>query len=551
MTTRAQYTDKKNAELEVFLDNAHQTATQGSDAVLDTAAIRSATPELLSRASLPADVQETLELMPNDQQTRVLDSVLMGAESYRQSHGVLPTGDVIRAALQQGRSAAANLDSKGRVLDSVGSTDHHDQFSAQPNRIVVAITAAIAEAIPYATYLPTDIGSNEARLGIVSHQTGSAFGAYALNDLLDGVYVGETYVSSERRISLALDGTREAATGKVTGQIGGTEDTPLLRGRSIVLVNGFPVAYESHNAPASAPTSPVSGGVKLGATHHVISGTVNPDTGDVALAFSPALPAGTSVEVEGFIDFEKAPGLAPSIITQVQTYSLFAAPWRVLADQSVDSRTQYQNELGLDLQSENLMAIRNQAGMERHYASMRKLMALAKSNAKVYNFDWDGQKQEKTRAQIWQDSMSVIGQADQQMCEDTMDHGITHLYVGKRIGAQLQSLPPDLFQSSGLTVRPGVFRLGRAFGRYEVYYSPKVIEEQVGAAQILAIGRSNQVARCPIVLGDAVPPTFLPLATGTDMKSRQAFYARNFTSINPHQPSAMGAALINVTNLGL
>lgn len=557
MTTRAQYTDPNGAILESFLDSAVATATNGGESVFDSAAAKSASAEILKKVDLPADVQRVVALMPDDQQHRVMDAVLIGASVYQREHGVLPTGDLIQAAMQQAGSAAHRLDAHGRVLDKgntfdgVGSTSHHDQLSAQPNKIVVAITSAIAEAIPFGTYLPTDIGSNEARLGIVSHQAGSTFGSYAQNALLDGINTGNTYISSERRVTLTLDGTRENATGKITGVVGGSEDTPLLRGRCIVHINGFPCAYESSNTQSSAANSPISGGLRIGSTDYTVSGTVTVATGAVALAFTPALPVGTVVEIEGFIDFEKAPNLAPSIITQVQTFNLYAVPWRVLADQTIDSKTQYANELSLDLQSENLIAIRNQAGMERHYASLNKLKALAVANAETYDFDWSGQKQDKTRARIWQDFIAVLGIADQKMAENTMDHGITHIYVGKKLAAQFLTLPREIFVPSGIVARPSIYRVGTLFGRFEVYYTPKGLVEDSSGAQMLCIGRSNQVARCPIVLGDAVAPTFLPLAMDGSLKYRNAYYARNFTSVNPHQPSAMGAAVINVTNLGM
>src|SRR5690606_7187100 len=118
---------------------------------------------------------------------------------------------------------------------------------------------------------------------------------------------------------------------------------------------------------------------------------------------------------------------------QVSTYSLFASPWRALTDQTIDSKTQYSNELSLDLQSENLMAVRNQFAMERHYGSLFKLLALAKNNAATYDFAWATQGVEKTRARIWQDAMAIIGVVDQVMAENTMDHGITHMYVGKNV----------------------------------------------------------------------------------------------------------------------
>lgn len=556
MTTRAQYLDPQAADIENFTDSMYDRARNGSDATLDSAAMSATNADLITSDNLPTEIAETIALMPEAERTRVLDAIVYGADVFNREHGFMPTADLIQAALQQGRSAAHRFDAAGRhMLDSVGtagSTDHHDQISSQPNRIVVAITSAIAEAIPFATYLPTDIGSNEARLGIVSHQAGSQFGDYVVGELMDGINVGKPYISSERRVILTKAGDLLSATGKITGRTGGSENTPLLRGRTIVYVNGFPVAFESHNTASSAANSPISGTVNISGTDYAISGTVTVATGAVALAFAPALPnANVVVEVEGFIDFEVAPELAPRVITQVQTYRLFANPWRVLADQTIDSKTQYQNELSLDLQSENLIAIRNQFGMERHYMTLAKLKALAVSNQRTYDFDWTGQKSDKTRARIWQDFIAVLGIADQVMAEDTMDHGITHLYVTKTLMAQFMTLPTDIFVPSGITARPSIFRVGTLFKKFEVYYTPKGLTEGGGSAQMLCIGRSPQVARCPVVLGDAVAPTYLPLAMGNDMKTRSAFYARNFTSVNPHQPSARGAALITVTNLGM
>lgn len=551
MTTRAQYIDHRAAEFENFIDHSHATACDGNSAALDSAAIKSTSKSILEKGNLPPELQEIVSLVSEDRQAQVLDSVLMGSNIFLQEHGTLPTGDVLQAACQQALAASKRIDANGHLLDSVGSTEHHDQLSAQANRIVVAITSAIAEMIPFGTLLPTDIGSNEAKLGIVSHQAGSLAGGYIVGELLDGVNIGKPYISSERTVTLTLAGDRATATGKITGVVGGSENTPLLRARTIVLVNGYPCAYELPNTAATVANSPLSGSINIAGTDYAISGTVTVATGAVSLAFSPALPVGTVVSAEGYIDYEVAPQLAPSILTQVQTFSLFAVPWRVHASQTVDSKTQYANELGLSLEGENMMAVRNQFAMERHYMALQKLKNLALNNARTYDYDWAGQKAEKTRAQIWQDAMAVIGVADQQMAEDTMDHGITHMYVGKKLAAQFQSLPPELFVSSGITVRPGIYRVGRAFGRYEVYYSPKIVEEGSGTAQILCIGRSNQVARCPIVMGDAVAPTNLPVAMGTDLKSRTAFYARNFTSVNPHVPSAKGAAVINITNFGL
>ena len=131
----------------------------------------------------------------------------------------------------------------------------------------------------------------------------------------------------------------------------------------------------------------------------------------------------------------------------------------------------------------------------------------------------------------------------------TMNHGVTHIYVGKYIAAQMRGLPSTIFEPSGISDRPGIYRVGRLFGLVDVYYTPKGLNDAANAGQILAVGRATDVTRNPIVLGDAVAPTVTPLSIGGDLKRGAGFYARNFTAVNPHEYSSQGAALINVTNL--
>jgi hypothetical protein len=125
------------------------------------------------------------------------------------------------------------------------------------------------------------------------------------------------------------------------------------------------------------------------------------------------------------------------------------------------------------------------------------------------------------------------------------------MYVGKFMAAMFRSLDSTLFQSSGITDRPGIFRVGKLFGVYEVYYSPKVVNEAAdgSTSEIICVGRSTQTARCPIIMGDASAPMFEPLGTTETLKTGYGFNARSFNRVNPHQMSAVGCTVITVKNL--
>jgi hypothetical protein len=546
------YSTNSTREVAAFLDSVGSQLAEGPNAgkaVLDSIKNESG-------ISAPKHLQSLLGKVGADNETKVLDAVAAGISHFKSEHGVEPTADVIEAALQQGDIAFNGIDLRGNVLDSATS-GHHDQMSLQPNRAVVAVLSAIAEAIPFASYLPVDIASNQGKLAILSHMAGDTFGDYAANGLMDGTSVGDVYASSSRMVRFTITGdapyTSKFTKTNLANDPGfcdaGGVGVPVLRGRTIVYVNGIPAAMDSSQGVAA--NSPISGGIKVNGVDYSIVGTVTVASGAISITPTPDFPDSFKVTAQAFIDYEAAPALIPNVLVRADVYDIYANPWRVKTGISIDASGQIKNELGLDADSEALMAIRTQMAMERHYQALRMAKLLASNNTESFDFAYATQIAEKNRAEIWTDFQSVMGLADQRMANATMDHGITHLYASAWVVAQWEGLPRDLWEPSGVAKRPGIYRAGRLFGKYEVYYAPKggpTDNAQLTTSEILAVGRSSQVARCPIVLGDAVAPTFLPLARNADLVDQSAMYARDFTVVNPHQPSALGCALVTVSN---
>lgn len=551
--------NKETAAAGKFTEQLRENSVNKERGTFDSAAANDFVLDAVgqSESIVPETLQALFDEVGPTCAATISKAILDGVAEYEAMHGVSVPADVMEYAFHMAYGTTDKA-KKIMALDSANNT-HADNLSLQPNRAVVAIFSALMEAIPFAHYLPADIGSNEGKLGIVTHQAGSHFGLYAANGGMDGTSSGDPYISSSR-----IHATTNAAgahTGQLTS-VQATRDTcaavagdvvavNLLRGRSQVYVNGKIVAREI--SASGSGNSTVSGSVVIDATTYQIGGTINTDTGVIALTSTPALNNAVPVHVEGFLDFDRQPSLTPSIITNVEMFSLFAKPWRVYTQHSIDAQTQMSNELGLDPYSESLIALQNQFANERHYEVLAKAMRLAaySSNIATFSMDWTTQGAQKMRAEILQDMQSTLGVVSQQMAIDTMSYGLSHLYVGKYMAAMMLGLPSTVWQPSGVQARPGIFRLGRLFNQYDVYYTPKILTETSSASQILCIGRAPDVARNPFVLGDAVPATVIPLGVGVDLKRGAGFYARNFTEVNPYAPAAAGVALINVTNMGL
>ena len=545
-----QYNKQSTNEVQIFVSALKENAQSGG--TFDSAGANNFINGALSQNDVvvPDSLQAVLSSVSDKEVDGILRAVLDGASSYQRAHGQEMPADVLEQALHSAYSTTP--EGQKAALDSIGTSLQSAMPSYQSNRAIVAILTTTTEAIPFVHYLPADIKSNQAKLAILTHTAGSAGGFYAEGSILDGAHSGERYISAARDHVLT-----HGASGALTGKITATQKTAdscdpagtvakLVRGSAIVYVNGLRVASEY---ASNLKSSPISGSVVIAGVTHAISGTIDTDNGNIALVATPELPSTAEVLVEAFIDYERQTDLTPSIITGVETFDMYANSWRATTTQSMDSRTQMNNELGLDSYSEGVIAIQAQFANERHYDVLRKARRVGACNKDTFNFNWVAAGDYKVRADIWRDFSAVLGAASQRMALLTMNHGITHLYVGEKIASQMLGLPTDMWQPSGITTRAGIYRLGRLFGKYDVYYTPRVVKDEAESAEILCIGQASDVTRNAFILGDAVAPTVIPLATNSDLKTGAGYYARNFTSVNPHAPSAQGAALITVTNL--
>ena len=557
----ANHASEATKSVAAFVDNLTAAVTTGGATFDSVAADTFASEALNQTTGLPATLTALLDDVNGknidlggksvSHRSVIMQSILDGVNAYTAEHGEAPSADMVEAALYQGYSTTDEARNKLAKLDSVSATSNHmDPISLQPNRAVVAIYSSMAEAIPIASYLPFDLGSNESPLIVVQNIAGSNSGTMKAGDLLDGLNAGSPYISTSRIIKLV------AGKGKVTATMTDEETCDptgptvnLMRGRTIIYVQGLVAGAEISSTAAA--TSMIGGSIVFGTTEHVLSGNVKPDTGEIDVSFTPALPANMAVHAEAFIDLEKQPQLTPIFGVQALKYSMKAYAFRALTQVSIDANTQFTNEIGMTPESHSLLAMRNQLGNERHYHVLRQAERLAMNNVGDYEFNWATQGLQKTRNQIAQDIMAAIFPLEQAMANATMDHGITHMYVDEVMAATLQCCDSTVFRASGVAPRPSIYRLGTLLGKYEVYMNPRA--RKAGAnpdvSKILCVGRSTQAGRNPFVLGDAVAPMAVPVATGSDMVNKSGLYGRNFTSVNPHTPSAKGCAILTVTGL--
>lgn len=533
-----------------FFDNVGDAAGKSNTGLLDSTAAE----YLLREPRVPTIVQEALSVFDERYHAGVLDAVRQGADNYQQRHGRAPSALDLTTSLSRAIVDMAPMNSLRipGVLDSATNL-HHDQISLQPARAIQSILALFDEMHPVAAYLPTDTNSNEARLLVTGHQAQSDFGDYSSGDSLNGVDSGNAYFEGERYLSLGNAGGASfnvTVTARNGLQAGPTNRAmKLLRGRTIVYVNGLPVAREAEIQGGTGPNA-IAGQVTLAGTAHGIAGSANSDTGDVTFTFSPALPAGNEVCIAAYVDYERDEE-APTVGIFTQVYKLFAHASRGLTTLSIDAQTQYSQEVGMDARGQLQMALRSQFASERFYRCNVKALAIARGFQATWDYDFTSQIAQKDYYQMWLNLAPLLGLESQKMAERTIDHGIDTLFMTGNLAALCRGLPSVIWEPSGIIYRPAPYRMGRLFGMYDVYYVPRGLTESADfkSSQILAMGRGSNVARNMLVMGDAVPGMVVPIATGKNMNANDGFYTRAFSEVNPHYQSSLGATLINVINI--
>jgi len=503
-----QYNNATDTEVQHFMDSVGITPTT---AQVDTdKLIRQLTSQSVPEP-IDAYIDSVATVTGNGDRARdsVAQALSKGVDAFITAHGRAPTADVITHAIKQGHGY---LDSVSG--DSVAGTEHNS-LSMQANRAVVATRVSVATAIPFAAYLPQDIGSNEGKIIIASHDAIKALGLYPENGNIDGANAGKRLISPQRVTQLDGNGNGKITANMVTPYQCDPDGmtVPLLKSRTQIRINGVVVATSASESNVEV----FSNTFKIESDVYAVSGSITMDTGEVNAKFTPELPENTLVQAVGFVDIEKDKDMryTPQIGVTASKKSVFAAPYRLFVEVTPESRKQFQNEIGIDPATDGMAAAQRQALIEDHYTAIKDAMVIGlHSNYMLFNFNAADQMNQKTASEIMKDLRVTLNQMSQKMAMDNGSHGGNILYADEKAAALLASLDGTIFVSSGLPKRPYVYRLGRLDNQYEVYFAGNGLLHMGGKGMPATNGRlvmiganQEQVSFNPFVAYSPYAPT--------------------------------------------
>ncbi len=545
-----------------FLHDLRGVVGDGGAATFDSA--DSPVAELIAdglngRVALPGKLDEAFSSFknPEEDSAAVMQAIYDGAELYENATGMNVPPDVMEYALHNvyAQSPAGINEHKMGVMDSATSTES-TSTSLEAERAIVSVISTMAEPIPFAHYVPMDLGSGEAKIILVDHQAGNTIGGYAANDSISGVNSGKPFMGSTRTHTMnPADGSgRSDITGKLTtvqsdetrcdqsaGSVG------VLGHRTRVFVDGIKAGADFSG------TGSLSGTFVHNGTTYNLGGGIDLDTGEITATITPMISSSVTVTIVSTMDFSQHKDLIPSVKIKAKGESVYADPWHAYSEFDRTAATQLQNEVRVDPRSESILAINVQASNERHRMGLARLKMITQASSKLqgsFNLNFAARSANMNRSQMWNDFHAVLGSLSQAMVELNNSHGASGMYVTGTVAAHLRELPREIFTPSGIPHRAGIYRMGKLFGAYDVWYTPFVLSDTGSAAEILLFGRAADVARNGFVIGDAVPAMVNPIGYDKSSADGIAYYGRGYTDLNPHSITNYCAALISVTGLG-
>lgn len=509
----------------------------------------------------PEVVQELAEAIPLTAQSQhkfksgrnlVLSVMDSAVSRFEKEHGHKPSGAVLDSAIRSTLNSISQSHLQRAGVPSVMDNTLNGSQSDAPlvaNRAVLGIYNSIVDAIPFAGYIPM----TEAMAGkiiIAQHETASKTGSYQAGASIDGINAGGTFLSASRTVKVDLS-NRSQATALITYADDDVEGSPVIPSGTEILINGFHAGGAALNSTVSDSVVQLAGFFDLAGTKHSITGTLTVDTGVVSLNFAPELPEGAEVHVTAILNYEhqKMKDKRPRIQASARSYDFRATYASGVYQLTQEAKNQFALEVRLDPAAEAMIAMRSQHQAERHLSALQSMYRIGKNHVTSINMNAPLRQDERSRASMWRDVLFALTQADVSMIERTNAFGITTLYVGGKGRAELEALDTDVFERSGIPSRAGIYRLGKLFGRFEVYYTPHILTETANSLEILAIGSSEQTGLNPYVIGDVVAPTFMRLGINTDLQEGAGYFYAGANRVNPHKQAASGAAIIAVTGL--
>lgn len=596
-------------------------------AIYDSLVANAAKDNVSKAAFIPQALLDLEEKVGKAGMSHIFDSIDTGVKAYRNRHGgAMPDAALVASAINAGSLLHTGLDRSQtnglfdsasdafggpevqQFYDSVskGGSTHTAEV---PSLAMVTIAMTIANAMPVVSYLPNPKGTNTVPLVYVRQVAANTYGQTEKNEFLDGLKAANQYFDAVHRFEMVPNADRKTFTITTKRCVDPTTlkpvddagSLPFVLGGTAITVGGVFVAHDEQSNQSGGSTTgtfniypqDVDGFTTKDGINKVASGRVDLSKDQITVTFEKAIPEGVSVKASVYANFEAKDNngnyilQAPSVDTRNEYGSVSAYAIRAIYTASIDSITQMQNELGVDVRAAFVAVVIGKLMFEQTCRLLKEARDLAEGS-----FSADGKlvlvreldlSRGNDLTQAFNKSADIIAEVIPAL--EDMKRRITErtahspdgydVYVTGSLSTLVRSLADDTnFIPTGLTlgVPNNITRIGSR-GTDNFYYvpssagvlndgelklvigvddtdpaNPKQITEDVTFGEMLIIAR-NSVAAKSVFIGHIAVPVITEDVRAKSFEQGVTVYTRQAAQLNRNSRFGGQVALLRVIKL--
>ncbi len=442
-------------------------------------------------------------------------------------NGGFPRQEILANAYQSTENFLTNnLSSKNskiaQMFESVsGTMEQSEGIDIRAHTVALILPVLLSTVTNDAvTLIPT--GNDEAEIFKIERVTGSDFGDFSKNTVIDGSNVGQ-YAHMRQRFP-----TKQAANNVLTtftltpkDDLKVAKDMPIKKGTVKIFVNRVLVGTDI------SKNGKIYGEIIGGETIDNASSTCDYATGAVSVTFSGALATGTSTHIEWEVDIEKDSSLIPSITHEMDSKIVRPFEFALSSDVTVQALWKGRRELSIDQSSMLLTGMRNVIAAEkahRHLSDMR--FHCVKED--TYDFKPTTGMNDEEHSHKFR---VLLNKINQRFTTDTKVAGLRGFYLGKEVATHVMAMKD--FKPSGVISDPAQpYFAGTFAGKYRVYVDPST-QDGDDSWEILTYARGSNHSQAGYIAGDTIPAIHFDHDTGKDLNMSDTLWGKHFAEIHP------------------
>lgn len=439
-------------------------------------------------------------------------------QGYETVHGHLPSDDLLASC----DKAVENAILLGSGKAAVGGVFESAEMSTTEgilmrDRLVSLVLPVWLQSITanMVTFIPGEF--NQSEFFRIKRVAGSTFGDLQRGDVIDWDYTGVYSAMDQRALAATGDGTTKNINFDSATKYGVAY--PMKPKRTRVYVDRKMVAEDNGNGA-------LAGSFMQGTTTVVVSGTVNYNTGVVAITFSAAPASGAEIHVGFDVNIEANSALIPKVDHKMWSRVLYPHESAIAGNATIQALWALRRELGQDIDNLTMQALRNLLAADKDKKHLSDMMFHCQNSV-----DWVREGDPTlTLREHYESLNAALLEIDSVLMKGNGVSGLVGIVADTKACNLFRYLPAPYFvPAPNFRSIAQPHYVGKVFGSFDLYCNPFSAEEWT----CLCYAKGPDHGQTAYVAGDAVPALTFRHPVMGDLVQRATMWDLAYRDMQP------------------